>query len=307
MKRKWAAGVCLVAAFILLAAALALHLKGIADVSDASYMDEQDKQDLDIPIQRLHACFDFPDDRRSFLSTVNRFILKFPSDGSMAYNIVCAGSNGEVLYKLNENYISGKRVVFLHSGSRLYINDPLTGKSALLQFSDSSGPLPADVGNAAELDAANTAIANQNGSAPDGGTKNINVDFDYNLDDGAPPDNFIIWLYDDATKVYIATDHYASLRSAGMTLEALGIAALAAYGLLLALWVFLDALGLQRRRWQWAALTLIANLAGFMVYVVARSQGFGAEPGIGCSSCGKPMEKEWARCPYCGNTEVVQQ
>ncbi len=68
------------------------------------------------------------------------------------------------------------------------------------------------------------------------------------------------------------------------------------YWLLLALWVYLDAT--QRgstKAWAFGILTLIANIFGLAVYLVARPEG-----PTDCPSCGAPMKPEYRVCPVCG-------
>ena len=68
------------------------------------------------------------------------------------------------------------------------------------------------------------------------------------------------------------------------------------YHLLLVLWVYLDAT--QRgstKAWAFGILTLIANIFGLAVYLVARPEG-----PTDCPSCGAPMKPEYRVCPVCG-------
>lgn len=49
----------------------------------------------------------------------------------------------------------------------------------------------------------------------------------------------------------------------------------------------------------WALVAvLVPSFIGVIIYLVIR-QGNLANTGISCSSCGKPVKKEWKTCPYC--------
>jgi DNA-directed RNA polymerase subunit RPC12/RpoP len=43
---------------------------------------------------------------------------------------------------------------------------------------------------------------------------------------------------------------------------------------------------------------LVPNLIGFIIYLVVRS---GKKEELKCSSCGKTVDSEYVKCPYCGN------
>lgn len=77
----------------------------------------------------------------------------------------------------------------------------------------------------------------------------------------------------------------------------LTIISILVFWLFIALWVFLDCRKKKLQPLPWAALVLITNIIGLIVYLTVRPRY------IKCKGCGKEIPSNYASCPHCGNSE----
>jgi len=76
---------------------------------------------------------------------------------------------------------------------------------------------------------------------------------------------------------------------------ALALLAFVVYWLSIAWWVFADARARGGKAFAWGVLTLLTNLVGAAVYLVARREQ------RNCPGCGAAVERSFNHCPYCGH------
>lgn len=91
---------------------------------------------------------------------------------------------------------------------------------------------------------------------------------------------------------------FIGITRSGFT-EVLASLAAAAYWILVAYWVYLDARWRRMDALPWTVLTLLTNLVGFATYLVIRHPN-----PTTCPQCSAPLNEGLKHCPYCG-AEVV--
>jgi RNA polymerase subunit RPABC4/transcription elongation factor Spt4 len=95
--------------------------------------------------------------------------------------------------------------------------------------------------------------------------------------------------------IYDAQAYYSRSRNWQEAMVATFCLSFAAYWLLVALWVFADALANRKRALLWGAFALLTNLIGLLVYLLVKSITPHA-----CPRCHRTMEEYFSICPYCG-------
>lgn len=301
--KRWlmAAGLALV--FLLLAASVGLYLQSVTVTDEANFHVESFKYDMVYGVNDVLSDYGF----KRFNASVQGLVADLSAGKDLVYNIVVMSPSGDVLYKLNGNYISGLGAVIAGDGTNAWLRDPASGNTYRLQ-ADYDPSLLVGVGSADGVDALKQALGS-GGQADTAGSVNAKYE-NYVFEDQPPSADYTpfyaFFLYDDATKDYMGGTHEDALYSRASGLRDIAAAALAVYWLGLALWVLLDARRLRQKAWLWASLALLANVAGFLVYVLARSQGFCLSPGSPCPSCGAMVRRIWHACPHCGSREAVR-
>ncbi|MCS6862434.1 MAG: zinc ribbon domain-containing protein [Abditibacteriales bacterium] len=98
--------------------------------------------------------------------------------------------------------------------------------------------------------------------------------------------------------IFVGYDTYAYYSRTRQWEEVLVPVACFAFGiywLLVALWVFADALANRQRALLWGAFALFTNLIGLLIYLLVKS----TTPRL-CPRCHRTMEEHFNACPYCG-------
>lgn len=297
MKRAWMRVACLAAAFALLAGAATLWLFGSAAISNAAGMPGKDGSRFSESIVYepcgIYSAEGPGSGFDKALQELNDCLAECPE---AQYNLLVLSSNIQsIVYKLNDQYMSGEKFEFQQAGESIVLNDTQAGRQYPLKvryavLGDAAGLY----GYTAEADEnmkqwENTAADAVNALIMMDRTYYTNITSQYKV---------YCWLYNDAVEAYLNGVYPGKMRAEGETLLWLAAAVFGVYWLGLALWVYLDARRLGRIAWKWGALTLALNVAGLVAYIIARSQRFASGPS--CDACGKPLERRWIRCPHCG-------
>ena len=88
----------------------------------------------------------------------------------------------------------------------------------------------------------------------------------------------------------------------GVSARLVGVVAalgLLLYWLSVAWWVYLDARRRENNPFAWGMLTLLTNLVGVAIYLIARRQW------LQCPNCGGRVEKKFRNCPWCGHALIT--
>lgn len=281
MRKRGARWLILVAAFVFLGAAAAMHLRSICLVSDADWRDENFKLTMDMDLG-IFAVF-FTDYRDQFDLVLKRFQSHLKEGKNLSYNILVVENDGTVLYRLNDSFFASDRAAFLSLDGTAVLVGPESHRSLWLQAErlDERLQTAEGVGDAA-VRAAFQGDPKSSGAARQGDAAGLYVIGDA-VPNGAGSDTYVFWLFDGNTKAYREGTHMAPERSAAEAMKTLSIAAMAIFCLLLPLWVYLDARGRDRHPLGWAALALAGNAPGLMVYLLFRSQRF-ARPWTGLAA-----------------------
>ncbi len=284
MKRGWVRILFLALVFVIGAAAAALRVLGVATVEDARFQQKNQTGIMEIDTQLLTIVDGkdaIPVDACAQLLTE-----RLPANSGARYNFIIINSQGTVLYRLNDEFVSSDRIQLYQSGSLVLLKDAVTDTTIDLNVSsttsDTSEPFlfePDNLSSFTSHENYHIAMMNLKG-------------------------RIYLWMYDDAAEKYLKVTYPAMLRARGELMLTLCAAAFTTYWLVLALWVFWDARRLGSSGWKWGGWTLASNIVGFVAYIIARSYGFG--PGPCCAQCGLLMERGWLRCPYCGDKSEEQ-
>jgi hypothetical protein len=254
----------LAAVFLLLGAAVGLHLNSVALTNHANF-----RTDIFFSGMRGGMASYYGDDD-SFRNYVQSFTAKTAGEKNLIYNFIVLKPNGDVQYKLNNNFLPGDKAIFVSDGVAASLTDKATGKEQVLATSSgvvNSNGNENNVGSAEDVAAAKQKFLNYINSGQANIDKSVaRADITISATEDSGPSYYTFWIYHDDASQYHKAAH---------TQGTLALAVLSAYWLLLALWVLLDARRRQRNPWMWAGLTLAANLAGLLVYLIARSQGVG--------------------------------
>lgn len=249
MKKNWHWAIGPAAVFLLLAAALSLHLKSISFADDANYQDASFQYEMTQGMGRILFGYGEPDNGKRFQASVKGFLAHLGTDKSLVYNLIVLSPEGRTLYKLNDNYLSGSSFVVFGNENGAYLSDSAAITVYKLKMESVLG-LDDAVGSEQSVDAFKRWYGDGVHVGSVAGA--VNAQYGVTTYENQPQANsdttyYSFFLYDDATKAYMSEPQTGGIRSEAKRFEAFAIASLAASGLALALWAGLSARGWKRK------------------------------------------------------------